>query len=91
MFLANDSNVHENMILPKLDTFVLLTNEGSGMDKRDLASSHLVSSLASIVATSARTSIKFRSINRSMYSSSQYQNLHPFYTTKFEVSTTSQI
>ena len=28
-------NVHENMMLPKLDTFVLLTNEGPGMDKRD--------------------------------------------------------
>ena len=27
-FLGNDSNVHENMMLPKLDTFVLLTNEG---------------------------------------------------------------
>ena len=25
-FLGNDSNVHENMMLPKLDTFVLLTN-----------------------------------------------------------------
>ena len=23
-------------MLPKLDTFVLLTNEGSGMDKRDV-------------------------------------------------------
>ena len=34
-FLGNDSNVHENMMLPKLDTFVLLTNEGPGMDKRD--------------------------------------------------------
>ena len=34
-FLRNDSNVHENMMLPKLDTFVLLTNEGPGMDKRD--------------------------------------------------------
>ena len=34
-FLGNDSNVHENMMLPKLDTFVLLTNEGSSMDKRD--------------------------------------------------------
>ena len=34
-FLGNDSNVHENMMLPKLDIFVLLTNEGSGMDKRD--------------------------------------------------------
>ena len=28
LFLCNDSNVHENMMLPKLDTFVLLTNEG---------------------------------------------------------------
>ena len=34
-FLGNDSNVHENMMVPKLDTFVLLTNEGPGMDKRD--------------------------------------------------------
>ena len=34
-FLGNDSNVHENMMLPQLDTFVLLTNEGPGMDKRD--------------------------------------------------------
>ena len=34
-FLGNDSNVHENMMLPKLDTFVLLTDEGPGMDKRD--------------------------------------------------------
>ena len=34
-FLGNDSNVHENMMLPKLDTFVLLTNEGPGMDTRD--------------------------------------------------------
>ena len=25
-FLGNDSDVHENMMLPKLDTFVLLTN-----------------------------------------------------------------
>ena len=74
------------MILPKLDAFVLLTNEGSGMDKRDLASSHLVSSLASILATSAQTSIKFRSINRSMYSSSQYQKLHPSHTIKIWVS-----
>ena len=30
-FLGNDSNVHENMMLPKLDTFVLLRNEGPGM------------------------------------------------------------
>ena len=32
-FLGNDSNVHENMMLPKLDTFVLLTNEGPSLDK----------------------------------------------------------
>ena len=32
-FLANDSNVHENMMLPKLDTFVLLTNEGPSLEK----------------------------------------------------------
>ena len=35
MFLGNDSNVHENMMLPKFDTFVFLTNEGPSMDKRD--------------------------------------------------------
>ena len=35
LFLGNDSNVYENMMLPKLDTFVLLTNEGPGMDKSD--------------------------------------------------------
>ena len=34
-FLGNDSNVHENMMLPKLDTFVLLTNEEPSMDKSD--------------------------------------------------------
>ena len=34
-FLGNDSNVHENMMLPKLDTFVLLTNEGPILDKTD--------------------------------------------------------
>ena len=34
-FLGNDSNVHENMMLSKVDKFVLLTNEGSGMDTRD--------------------------------------------------------
>lgn len=34
-FLGNVSNVYENMMLPKLDTFVLLTNEGPSMDKRD--------------------------------------------------------
>ena len=34
-FLGNDSNVHENMMLPKLDTFVLLTNEGLRLDKKD--------------------------------------------------------
>jgi len=35
LFLGNDSNVHENMMLPKLDTFVLLTNEGASLDKND--------------------------------------------------------
>ena len=34
-FLGNDSKVHENMMLPKLDTFVLLTNEGPSLDKKD--------------------------------------------------------
>ena len=34
-FLGNDSNVHENMMLPKLDTFVLLTNEGPSLDTKD--------------------------------------------------------
>src|SRR3954470_12820466 len=34
-FLGNDSNVHENMMLPKLDTFVLLTNEGPSLEKDD--------------------------------------------------------
>ena len=34
-FLANPSNVHEHMMLPKLDTFVLLRNEGPSMDKKD--------------------------------------------------------
>ena len=32
-FLGNDSNVHENMMLPKLDTFVLLTNEGPSFEQ----------------------------------------------------------
>ena len=34
-FLGNPSNVHEHMMLPKLDTFVLLKNEGPSMDKKD--------------------------------------------------------
>src|SRR3954471_15856125 len=34
-FLANPSIVHEHMMLPKLDTFVLLMNEGPSMDKKD--------------------------------------------------------
>ena len=34
-FLGNDSIAHENMMLPKLDTFVLLTNEGPSLDKKD--------------------------------------------------------
>ena len=33
-FLGNDSNVHENMMLPNLDTFVLLAIEVSSMDKK---------------------------------------------------------
>ena len=49
----------------------------------NLATSALVSSTASMLAKSARTSTKLHSINISMYSSSQYQNLHPFYTIKF--------
>ena len=32
-FLGNDSNVHENMMLPKLDTFVLISNEGPSLEK----------------------------------------------------------
>ena len=32
-FLGNDSNVHENMMLLKLDRFVLLTNEGPSLEK----------------------------------------------------------
>ena len=35
LFLGNDSNVHENMMPPKLDTFVFLTNEGPSLDKKD--------------------------------------------------------
>ena len=34
-FLGIDSNVHENIMLPKLDTFVSLTNEGPSLDKKD--------------------------------------------------------
>ena len=34
-FLGNGSNVHENMMLPKLDTLVFLTNEGPSLDKKD--------------------------------------------------------
>src|ERR1043165_10149107 len=34
-FLANPSNAHEHMMLPKLDTFVLLMNEGPSMDNKD--------------------------------------------------------
>ena len=35
-FLGNTSNVHECMMLPKLDTFVVLMNEGPSMDKKDI-------------------------------------------------------
>ena len=34
-FLGNDSNVHENMMLPKWETVVLLANEGTSLDKKD--------------------------------------------------------
>ena len=34
-FVGNGSNVHENVMLPTLDTFVLLTNEGPSLDKND--------------------------------------------------------
>src|SRR4051812_16771879 len=34
-FLGNVSNVHVNMILPNVDIFLLLTNEGHSMDKKD--------------------------------------------------------
>ena len=35
LFLGNVSNVHENVMLPNLDTFVLLTIEGHSTDKKD--------------------------------------------------------
>ena len=44
-----------------------------------------------MLAKSARTSTKSCCINISLYSSSQYQNLHPFYTIKLKVSTTNLI
>ena len=34
-FLGNPSNVYGHVMLPKLDTFVLLMNEGPNVDKRD--------------------------------------------------------
>ena len=34
-FLVNPSNVHEHMMLPKVDTLVCLMNEGPSMDKKD--------------------------------------------------------
>ena len=34
-FLANPSNVHEHMMLPKSDVFMLLRNDGPSMDERD--------------------------------------------------------
>ena len=42
LFLGNDSNVHENMMLPKLDTFVLLTNEGPSLDKDEHWSKRMI-------------------------------------------------
>ena len=44
-----------------------------------VSTSALISSLAFVLAKSDRTSTKLRSINIWMYSSSQYKNLHPFY------------
>ena len=35
IILGNDSSAHKNMMLPKLDTFVLLTNEGPSLDRKD--------------------------------------------------------
>ncbi len=35
LFLGNVSSVHENMMLPNLDTFVLLAIEGPRTDKKD--------------------------------------------------------
>ena len=57
----------------------------------NLATSALVSSTSSMLAKSARTCTKFRSINISMYSYSKYQNLHSFYIIKLKVNTTSLI
>src|SRR3954469_463925 len=34
-FLGNVSNVHVNMMLPNIDIFLFLTNEGPSMDKKD--------------------------------------------------------
>mgnify|MGYP005845677519 CR=1 FL=1 len=34
-FLGNVSEVHENMMLPNFDTFLMLTVEGPSMDKKD--------------------------------------------------------
>ena len=44
-----------------------------------VSTSALISSLASVLAKSDRISTKLRYINIWMYSSSQYKNLHPFY------------
>ena len=41
-FLGNDSNVHENMLLPKLDTFVFLRNEGPSLDKDEHWSKRMI-------------------------------------------------
>jgi len=35
LFLGNVSSVHENMMLPNIDTFVLLAIEGPSTDKKD--------------------------------------------------------
>ena len=51
----------------------------------NLATNALVSSKAAKLAKSAQTCTTFRSINRSMYSSSQYQNFYPFYIIKVKL------
>jgi hypothetical protein len=35
LFLGTIPNIHENMMLPKLDVFVLLRNDGLSLDGRD--------------------------------------------------------
>ena len=56
-FLGNDANVHENMMLPKLDTFVLLTNEGLAWTRKmNLGTSSSVEMMA--CARGSRTELQ---------------------------------